>query len=199
MISFLLGCVAWTFIEYGMHHWNGHLMKGRTHFSREHLKHHSKQNYFSPVWKKILVALSVVGTIVLAGQPLVGAANAYGFAMGVAMGYGVYEFFHWSCHAQAPTSAYGRWIRRQHFAHHFSDPRYNHGVTSPFWDIIFRTYKKPGQIRVPRKRAMVWLTNEEGDLKTEFMQDYRLSGRRPGGRVVIDMKASRLRADQSPA
>ncbi|MBV71743.1 MAG: hypothetical protein CMH52_10425 [Myxococcales bacterium] len=187
MIWFLLGCFAWTFIEYGMHHWNGHLLKGRTRFSREHLKHHSQQDYFSPVWRKIAVALTVTGAVVLVGQSLIGLVGAFAFASGIIVGYGVYEFFHWSCHAQAPTSGYGRWIRRHHFAHHFSNPRYNHGLTSPIWDLVFRTYKKPGNIRVPRKRAMGWLIGEDGALKPEFMGDYRLSGRRPGGRVVIDM------------
>ena len=27
-LIFALGLVTWTLIEYGMHHWNGHLMKG---------------------------------------------------------------------------------------------------------------------------------------------------------------------------
>ena len=186
MIWFFLGCFAWTFIEYGMHHWNGHLMKGRTHFSREHLKHHSQQNYFSPVWKKIVVAVSVTGTIVIATHPWIGLNHGLALSGGISVGYGIYEFFHWSCHAQAPTTAYGRWIRRHHFAHHFSNPRYNHGVTTPIWDMIFGTYKKPGQIRVPRRRAMTWLLNDDGDLKSEYRRDYRLSGRRHGGQVVID-------------
>ena len=49
----LAGCFAWTFIEYGMHHWNGHLMKGKTLFSKEHLAHHSKKDHFSTLPKKV--------------------------------------------------------------------------------------------------------------------------------------------------
>ena len=34
---FVAGLLAWTFAEYAIHNWYGHLGKGRNEFSREHL------------------------------------------------------------------------------------------------------------------------------------------------------------------
>ena len=43
VISLTAGFLVWTFVEYAMHNFNGHRMKGRTKFSREHLKHHAEE------------------------------------------------------------------------------------------------------------------------------------------------------------
>jgi sterol desaturase/sphingolipid hydroxylase (fatty acid hydroxylase superfamily) len=183
---FLAGCAGWTFIEYGMHHWNGHLLKGRTEFSREHLKHHTLQDYFAPLSKKVTVAVIVSTVIGSLGTALLGPTGGIGFAMGVVAGYGFYEYLHWANHMKAPRSAYARWARRHHFSHHFTDARYNHGVTTPIWDMVFGTYRQPEQIKVPSKLAMGWLLNEQGELQAEFAKDYRLSGRkRAPGRVIV--------------
>jgi sterol desaturase/sphingolipid hydroxylase (fatty acid hydroxylase superfamily) len=32
-----------------------------------------------------------------------------------------------------------RWLRRHHLQHHYAAPDQNFGVSSPLWDIIFRT------------------------------------------------------------
>jgi len=72
---------------------------------------------------------------------------------------------------------YGRWARRHHFYHHFHDPKVNHGVTSPIWDIVFGTYHKPDVIRVPEKLKMVWLCDETGEVKEPFRAQYELRRR----------------------
>ena len=185
---FLAGCVVWTFIEYGMHHWNGHLLKGKSHFSSEHLRHHSRKDYFSPLHHKVLVAVGVGGAIAAVGSLLFGLAQGVPFALGVVAGYSVYEYLHWANHKRAPRSAYGRWARRHHFSHHFTDARYNHGVTTPIWDVVFGTYRKPTQINVPPKLAMAWLLNEEGHLRSEYSTDYALGRKRNTGRVIVKLK-----------
>jgi hypothetical protein len=59
-------------------------------------------------------------------------------------------------------------------------------VTTPIWDLVFGTYRKPAKIKVPSKLAMAWLLDEEGDLKTSFGRDYHLRGRRVNtGRVIV--------------
>ena len=180
-VYFILGCAAWTFIEYGMHHWNGHLLKGRTHFSREHLKHHVLVDYFSPISHKVITTVGVVAVITGIGAFVLHWSVGFTFAMGVVAGYGIYEYVHWANHQRPPRSAYARWARRHHFSHHFTDARFNHGVTTPIWDIVFGTYRAPVQIRVPRKLAMGWLLDERGELETTYSGDYALIGRRVAG------------------
>lgn len=52
-IAFLIsGIIAWTFTEYMLHRFLGHVHKGKNFFKAEHLIHHSKANYFAPAYNK---------------------------------------------------------------------------------------------------------------------------------------------------
>jgi hypothetical protein len=153
-------------------------MKGKTLFSKEHLAHHSKKDYFSTLPQKIAYSGLIAVGLWVGGMLLLGMYTGSFFAGGVFLGYLVYEFIHWSNHMQAPKTAYGRWARRHHFSHHFSDARFNHGVTSPLWDIVFRTYRRPGRIIVPNRLQMNWLVDPEtGSVRHQFRNDFQL--RRP--------------------
>jgi hypothetical protein len=51
---------------------------------------------------------------------------------------------HYHLHHHTPKTSLGRRLREQHMRHHFQDHRYGFGVSSPLWDVIFRT--------LPRRR-----------------------------------------------
>ena len=38
-----------------------------------------------------------------------------------------------------PKSRLGKHLREQHMRHHFQDHRFGYGVSSPLWDVVFRT------------------------------------------------------------
>lgn len=159
VLTFAAGLLLWTFLEYVIHNWLGHLPKGRTLSSREHLRHHSKSDYFSPLTKKLLAVVPVLSVAVLAVWPVFGLAVGVGLSAGVGAGWLAYEVVHRLIHVRAPKTAYGRWARRHHLHHHFMRPNVNHGVTTPIWDWVFRTYERPGRIKVPKKQAprLPWL------------------------------------------
>ena len=185
LIALIAGAFGWTFTEYAMHHWNGHLSKGKLAFSREHLAHHRKFDYQSPLTTQIRVALPIL-TVVFGGSFLVsGFASAVAFPLGLGGAYLGYGWLHETCHVAAPKTAFGRWARRHHFYHHFTSAKYNHGVTSPLWDIVFRTYRAPGLIRVPPRHVMPWLVDADGKVKPEFADHYELIVKRaPKKRAV---------------
>jgi sterol desaturase/sphingolipid hydroxylase (fatty acid hydroxylase superfamily) len=180
LLSFIAGVVAWTFSEYAMHRFNGHGLKGRTAFSREHLRHHAERNYFTRHRTKVVMATPpVLGTIAIATW-LVGPSLGTSFTLGFLLAYVGYEWVHYSLHVRGPRTAYGRMVRRHHFAHHWSCPKHNHGVTSPFWDLAFGTYREPGVIRVPRRQALEWLIDDTtDDIPEALAGDYVLAHGRP--------------------
>lgn len=182
LLSFIVGAVAWTFSEYAMHRFNGHGLKGRTAFSREHLRHHAERNYFTRHRTKVLMATPPVLVLLTITGWLVGPALGASFTFGFLAAYVGYEWVHYSLHVRGPTTAYGRMVRRHHFAHHWSCPKYNHGVTSPFWDLVFGTYRDPGVIRVPRRQALEWLIDAStGDVPEALADDYMLARVRAPG------------------
>ena len=174
-----LGAVGWSFTEYAMHHWNGHLMRGKTRFSREHLAHHTKQDYFAPLHHKVIIAVVVTGAIAAIASWLAGPGPGIAFAVGFGGTYLGYEILHYRIHFYPPRGPFGRWARKHHFSHHFNSAKRNHGVTSPVWDRVFGTYTAYDTVRVPRKLAMRWLIDPATDECHEaYRADYTLIGRR---------------------
>ncbi len=174
LIFFILGGFGWTFGEYALHNWYGHKAKGKNEFSREHLAHHKDTAYFAANWKKALATVKVSPLIFLVMYYLYGIFYAGIFISGFLITYLIYELIHRRIHTHAPKNFYSRFIRKHHSYHHFSNPRYNHGVTTPIWDIVFGTYRKSDIVKVPENNAMKWLLDENGNIKPEYSNDYIL-------------------------
>jgi len=173
IVLFLLGVVLWTFLEYVIHRFLGHKKNSKNIIKKEHGQHHSLAHYFVPLHKKALMATVVlIVCTLLTGAPF-GLANGIAFSLGLAGMYFVYEVTHRLFHSNEPLIKYGLRMRKHHFYHHFRNPNVNHGVTTAFWDRIFRTHTPTDIIPVPKKMAMPWLLEEE-NLKAKFAQHFRL-------------------------
>ena len=177
-IALVCGFVVWTFVEYAMHNFNGHQMKGRTNFSRDHLKHHAEEGYFAPVWAKVLRACLVIPLVFLLVLLALPWPLALAFTASFLGGHVLYEVVHYRLHFFVPGNAYMRWAARHHFAHHFNCPKHNHGVTTSLWDHVFGTYRSVEEVRVPRRLAMVWLVDQATEeVHPSFRDTFRLTGR----------------------
>ncbi len=175
-VAVVAGAASWTAVEYGLHRFVMHELRGRGLASVEHLKHHADVTYFSPASKKLA---SATGTTVLTyplAASIAGRRWAIAFTAGLLAMYFGYEVAHRRTHTHPPTSSYSRWARRNHLHHHFGAPTRNFGVTSPVWDHLFGTYDEPGVVTVPRRMAPPWMLDNAGDVRTEFAADYTVKG-----------------------
>jgi sterol desaturase/sphingolipid hydroxylase (fatty acid hydroxylase superfamily) len=176
LLAGVTGIVLWSLLEYVLHRFLGHDRRTMPNFfSVEHTRHHSEGGYFAPTWKKGLVAIVMSAAI----TGLVGAVLSVGIAVPFAVGfvgmYVAYEVVHRRLHTHRGVGAVGRYLRRHHFHHHFGNPRLNHGVTSPIWDVVFGTFQAPGVITVPEKLAMDWLVDPQtGDVHEDLATLWRL-------------------------
>jgi sterol desaturase/sphingolipid hydroxylase (fatty acid hydroxylase superfamily) len=170
-----LGAVAWTFLEYAIHGWVGHVLPNRTPFRQEHMAHHRNSHYFTPTPRKARAAAGFLVPLGLLASLVVGWLPGLAFAAGLSLMYVAYEVLHRRAHTHPPRGRYSRWLRRHHFHHHYQNPRANHGVTTPLWDLVFGTYQRPGRIPVPRKHAMDWLCDPAtGEVLPRYAADYAL-------------------------
>lgn len=174
--SALAGAAAWTALEYGLHRFLMHEMRGRGLASVEHLKHHADVTYFSPASKKLASAAATAAIALPVARAAVGRRHAVAFTTGLITMYFGYEVAHRRTHTHPPRNRYGRWARRSHLHHHFGAPMRNFGVTTPVWDRLFRTYDDPGVVTVPRRMAPVWLLDGAGEVRPELAADYRVKG-----------------------
>jgi sterol desaturase/sphingolipid hydroxylase (fatty acid hydroxylase superfamily) len=191
----LAGWFAWTLGEYVLHRFGMHALKGRGLASRQHLTHHAKRDSVLEQWYFAWTGILLVGLAWWQLSPAV--------AVGWVGGYGFYDLQHYRAHRRAPRTRYQRWLRRHHFHHHFGHPNANHGVTWPVWDHVFGTWEDPGVVRVPRRLAMVWLCDDDGEVRPAHAADYVVTGPGPDAigeaqrrRDLVDAFANRAPAPQ---
>lgn len=152
LLHFVIGAFSWSLFEYFLHRFVGHSKKKLGMFSQEHRTHHRVKDYFAPAKAKVIFAIIIFSVFFALG------AGAFG--AGWVLGYSFYEWLHWDLHVSAPRSAYGLWARKHHFAHHFQHPKSNYGVSTSFWDHVFRTYEKVDTVQVPKSYELRWIKNE---------------------------------------
>ncbi len=180
LFAFLVGAAGWTLVEYILHRFVFHGASAQRLGAKEHRRHHALVNYFAPWWQKALAAIAATAIMLpllslIAGVQLGGACT-----LGFISMYVLYEVLHRRAHTRPPRSHYGRWRRKNHFAHHFVDPRLAQGVTTPLWDRVFGTRLAVDRVRVPRRLAMSWLVDMNGQIHTAYASDYELVGSRRG-------------------
>jgi sterol desaturase/sphingolipid hydroxylase (fatty acid hydroxylase superfamily) len=188
----LAGAVSWTAVEYGLHRFVMHEMRGRGLPSVEHLKHHADVTYFSPASKKLASAAGTTAVAYPVAVVVAGRRWASAFTAGLIAMYFGYEVLHRRTHTHPPRDRYGRWARRSHMHHHFGAPMRNFGVTTPVWDRLWGTYEEPGVVTVPRRMAPAWMLDETGEVRAEFADDYVAKGARRS-------EASQVERDQADA
>jgi hypothetical protein len=178
-----LGAVGWTLIEYVLHRFVFHGASATRLGAKEHRKHHAQVDYFAPWWQKALAALAATAVVLPLAIVARGATIGLFFTAGFIGMYLLYEILHRRAHTHPPAGPYGRWLRRNHFAHHFVDPRRGQGVTTPVWDRVFRTRLPVERVPVPRRLAMPWLVDADGEIRPSYADDYELvdGARGPSG------------------
>ena len=144
----LAGGAIWTLTEYWLHrlffHWEPDNAFGhRMHFIIHGIHHdhpNDKLRLVMPPAVSIPLAALFLGLFVLIfGTPL-----AFPIFAGFIAGYLIYDYTHYYVHHAVPKTQFGKRLREHHMRHHFQDHRYGYGVSSPAWDVVFRT--------LPRRR-----------------------------------------------
>ncbi len=175
--SFLVGAFLWTLGEYLLHS-SFHWAKGNNFASRSHLDHHVHASwYFDPIitlaWLGVVLVGVGLGFLLALFLP---ASVAWSVGAGWTVCYFFYEWEHRASHLHGPRNRWERWVRINHFNHHFGHPMKNQQVIIPLWDWVFHTTYKADKVRVPRRLAMQWLLDDDGNLRPEYEADYELVG-----------------------
>ncbi|WP_297900111.1 sterol desaturase family protein [Metallibacterium sp.] len=135
-----LGLASWTFMEYGVHRF---VLHGVKPFSTWHAEHHRRPaaRIYAPTLASVV---SIAALCYLPAWLVLGHWPACALTFGVVVGDLAYSVTH---HAVHHWGGAGGWLgRRRHWhgLHHARPlerarrPGY-YGVTSPFWDYVFRT------------------------------------------------------------
>lgn len=141
------GVFLWTFLEYLLHRFLLHHQSQNPLFAavldRLHRIHHHHPNdetqvciplllnvFFWSFWAGIGFMLGLVFP-----QALV-------FAGGLGAMMVWYDMVHYQTHYKEAKNPISLYLKKHHLRHHFKDDSKRFGVTSPFWDVVFRTLPK---------------------------------------------------------
>ena len=142
-VLFLAGVCFWTLFEYVFHRFIFHFnpvsaLQTRLQFIM-HGVHHQYPNDKDRLVMPVTVSIPVSLLLLLVYRWMLGDL-VYGFFGGFLAGYLIYDMMHYAIHhSKGFKSPLMSKIRKHHMAHHFRDTRRGFGVSSPFWDSIFRT------------------------------------------------------------
>ena len=137
------GMFVWTLTEYVLHRFAFHYQPksglGKSMHFIFHGVHHdyprdSKRLVMAPVVSIPLAILFYAGFYLL-----LGAARVAPFFAGFIFGYLSYDMIHYATHHFSIKSRLGLWLKQHHMLHHYQDEDKRYGVSTPFWDYIFRT------------------------------------------------------------
>jgi len=139
---FFTGFLVFTFVEYLVHRYVFH-MGTYTAFRKKlqyafHGVHHDypkdKDRLAMPPILSITISTALLFLFRLAMGDFV-----YAFLPGFLMGYASYLFVHYIVHAYPPPKNVFKILWVHHGIHHYKSPNRAFGVSSPLWDVIFRT------------------------------------------------------------
>jgi sterol desaturase/sphingolipid hydroxylase (fatty acid hydroxylase superfamily) len=139
----MAGLLAWTFAEYVLHrfvfHWTNDTPWGkRLHFLLHGVHHdfpNDKDRLVMPLPTSVPLAVIFYVLFTLT----VGRTLGEPFFAGFVIGYLFYDGTHYYVHHFVPTSPWGKLLRRHHLTHHHADHDGGFGVSTPLWDVVFRT------------------------------------------------------------
>ena len=143
LTAFIVGCLAWTLVEYVVHRW---LYHGVGFFDKLHDAHHSDP--MSMIGAPSFVSIGLIFMVFYLPLFFFSHAFAGGFTSGILIGYFCYMLVHHASHhwTLKPGTLLYR-LRLRHMAHHFRDEEGNYGVVTAFWDRVFATYVEPQRRR----------------------------------------------------
>ncbi len=141
------GVLGWSFVEYWLHRFVFHLPPTdirpiRTVLFALHGYHHE-----FPSDRRRLVAPPVMSWPIASVLAVIywSVFGAYWQALfaGTLVGYLAYDWMHYYTHHAVPRSRFGKFMRRFHMEHHFKNAETKYGLSSPLWDFVFLTYRRP--------------------------------------------------------
>jgi cyclopropane-fatty-acyl-phospholipid synthase len=141
-----LGLVSWTLIEYALHRF---VMHGLQPFSQWHAEHHQRPKALictPTIMSMMLIAVLVfLPSLVFFGN----LQQAWALTLGVIIGYLYYSVMHHAIHYWRTDNAWLKQRKRWHVLHHSNiEQPACFGVTSGFWDHVFKSALRRKNINV---------------------------------------------------
>jgi sterol desaturase/sphingolipid hydroxylase (fatty acid hydroxylase superfamily) len=143
LVLIIGGIAAWTLAEYLLHRFVFHF-KAKSEFGKKiHFIFHGVHHDYPSDSKRLVmppsVSIPLAVIFYLIFRLIFGQVLMFPFFAGFIAGYLFYDISHYAIHHFNMHSKFWLAIKNHHMLHHYQDEYKGYGVSSPFWDYIFRT------------------------------------------------------------
>lgn len=140
--AYVAGLFAWSLVEYLVHRVSFHHVPTTVpqvaYGYLVHGVHHAYPDDSRRWVLPIVITLPIAALLYCAFTLVLGRFAQPVFA-GFIHGYLIYDLLHYAIHSGRMPTRFGRYLRQYHLAHHYASPDRHFGVSSPLWDVVFRT------------------------------------------------------------
>lgn len=142
----ILGIFVWTFTEYFLHRFVFHYepqnpIGQRIHFIT-HGVHHDYPNDSKRLVMVPAISLPLCVIFYTLFYYIIGKEYVDAYFIGYVAGYLFYDMTHYALHHTNFKSKFWLDLKRHHMHHHYLEPDRGFGVSTVFWDKVFRTMFK---------------------------------------------------------
>lgn len=146
----LLGLGVWTLTEYILHRFVFHWMPPGKFGERIHFIIHGVHHDYPSDSKRLVmvptVSIPLAALFYFLFSLMLGSVHVAPFFIGFLAGYLFYDMTHYAVHHFNLKSKFWLELRKHHLVHHYGDSHNGYGVSSKFWDLIFRTTFRKGTV-----------------------------------------------------
>ncbi|MFY0654156.1 MAG: sterol desaturase family protein [Cyclobacteriaceae bacterium] len=152
----LAGFVLWTISEYLLHrflfHYHPKSELGKRFFFIIHGVHHDYPNDAKRLVLPPALSLPLATMFYFIFKYTIGDYYLPPFFAAFLLGYLVYDLGHYAMHHFKLKGKFWGAIKDHHMRHHYVDPENGFGVSSPLWDVIFRSgYEDSTEVKEPSR------------------------------------------------
>lgn len=139
----VLGVFIWTLTEYVLHRFVFHFVPKASWALRLHFIFHGVHHDYPNDAKRLVLppsaSIPMATILYLFFSLFLSGAHLYAFFAAFLAGYLFYDISHYAIHHFNFKSAFWKKLKRHHMLHHYTDATKGFGVSSSFWDKIFRS------------------------------------------------------------
>ena len=151
------GVLTWTLTEYLLHRFVFHWVNETAWGKRVHFVLHGVHHDFPNDKDRLVMPLLTSGPLAIIFYTLFyvvcgGVKYAEPVYAGFALGYLCYDGTHYAVHHFKQSSRIGRFLKRHHMLHHHADHDGGFGVSSPLWDLVFRTMPQVKKLEATKEK-----------------------------------------------
>lgn len=142
----IFGIMTWTLVEYVLHryvfHFEAESRSGKWLIYLFHGIHHDAPDDSTRLVMPIFPGTVIGVLFFFLFTSLMGLAAGEVFTAFFLIGYLCYDYTHFALHHVKPRTPMGKFLKKYHMEHHYLYPDTRFGVSSPFWDLVFGTFRK---------------------------------------------------------